>query len=153
MSQPTTPAHEQTDTLHEDILYPEHLQRTESAEFRENKHHLVHDLGLGCWICGSREHLEIHHALVEWSLYASVDPAKVLETAKAFDPYGFTAADPDSPISSPDDARNLLVLCAKHHRHPYFGVHTISMPIWISQRSAKDGVQITQDPAQEKGAS
>ena len=81
MSQPITPAHVQQDTLHEAILYPEHTQRTESAEFRANKHHLVHELGLGCWICGSRDQLEVHHFGVEWALWEFMDPAKVLDTS------------------------------------------------------------------------
>jgi len=150
---PTTPAHEQHESFHEDILYPEHVQRTESSEFRANKHLLVHQLDLGCWICGSKQDREVHHFASEWSLWDSLDPALVLDTVLHIDPYGYAAKDPSTPMSSPDDIRNLMVLCEKHHRHPYFGVHTITMPIWIAQRSVKPGVAVTEDPtAQEEGS-
>jgi hypothetical protein len=39
-----------------------------------------------------------------------------------------------------------MVLCETHHRAPYCGVHSITMPIWIAQRIAKPGVQITVAP-------
>lgn len=134
-----TKAHEQTETLHQEVLYPEHVQRTESAEFARNKHQLVKKLDLGCWICGSKEAREVHHFACEWALWEDVEPAKVLATAHAVDPYGFAAQDPDRAIGSPDDIRNLMVLCEKHHRAPYFGVHSITLPIWIAQRMAKPG--------------
>jgi hypothetical protein len=144
-----TAAHEQHETLHQDVLYPEHVQRTESEEFRRNKHHLVHELQLGCWICAGRTQLEVHHFACEWALWEDADPAKVLKTTRLIDPYGFTALNPNAPIASPDDARNLMVLCEKHHRAPYFGVHTITMPIWIAQKVAKDGVEIIRAPVKE----
>ncbi len=139
-----TDAHSQDETLRQDVLYPEHVQRTESAEFARNKHQLIHKLNLGCWICGSREKREVHHYICEWALWEDVDPAKALRTAHAIDPYGFAAHDPEKPIESPDDIRNLMVLCETHHRAPFFGVHTITFPIWVSQREVKPGVQITQ---------
>lgn len=141
-----TDAHEQTETLHEAVWYPEHVQRTESAEFVRNKHQLVRKLDLGCWICGSKDQREVHHYACEWSLWEDADPAKVLATVHAIDPYGFAAQDPDRSIDSPDDARNLMVLCEKHHRASYFGVHAITFPIWVAQRVAKPGVQITVAP-------
>jgi hypothetical protein len=140
-----TPAHEQRETLQEDVLYPEHVQRTESAEFTRNKHRLVRKLDLPCWVCGSREKREVHH-LHEWSLAPALDMAKALDTLHCIDPYGFTAHDPDTPLSGPDDIRNLLVLCEEHHRGAGTGVHRISWPIWLPQRAVKPGVQITKVP-------
>jgi hypothetical protein len=137
-----TPAHEQHETLQEDVWVPEHFQRTESFEFRRNKRQLVTKLNLGCWICDAKEKREVHHFACEWSLWNDMDPAKVLEIAHTFDPYGFAAHNPDAPIESPDDIRNLMVLCEKHHRAPRFGVHTVTFPIWVAQRSVRPGVQL-----------
>jgi hypothetical protein len=140
-----TAAHEQRETLHEDVLYPEHVQRTESEEFRRNKRVLIRKLDLPCWVSGSREKREVHH-IFEWSLWPSLDPERVLDALHAFDPYGFTARDPETPITSPDDIRNLLVLSEKFHRGIGTGVHKISFPIWLPQRAVKPGVEITCDP-------
>jgi hypothetical protein len=145
-----TPAHEQTDTIHEDVLYPEHVQRTESATFRTNKHTLVRKLGLKCWLCDPasplkcsiEKPLEAHH-LHEWALWSDLDPAKVLDILRVFDPYGFAHQMGDQPVESPDDIRNLLILCEAHHRGVDTGVHRLTFPIWLPQRAAKPGVQIT----------
>jgi hypothetical protein len=67
----------------------------------------------------------------------------VLATSHAIDPYGFAAQDPERQIESPDEIRNLMVLCEQHHRALYFGVHAITLPIWVVQRVAKPGGQIT----------
>jgi 5-methylcytosine-specific restriction endonuclease McrA len=137
-----TTAHEQTDTIREEVLYPEHVQRTESEEFRRNKLRLVRKLDLGCWVCGSRDKREVHH-IHEWSLAPSLDMSKALDTLHCFDPYGFTAHDPETPLSGPDDLRNLLVLCETCHRGADAGVHRLTYPIWVARRAAKPGVQIT----------
>lgn len=136
-------AHEQDETLHQIVLYPEHAQRTESEEFRRNKHELVHGRDEPCWISGSREKREVHH-FFEWSLWNSLDPVKVLEVLKMLNPYGYPEADYEKPIESPDDIRNLVVLSEEYHRGPYKGVHMITFPIWIAQKAVKDGVQITE---------
>lgn len=151
----TTKKHEQRQTLHQDVVYPDHVERTTSKEFRHNRHTLVDQLDLPCWICGSREKREVHH-LHEWALWNSLDPSKVLNTLRCFDPYGFTKNNPSEPVESPDDIRNLLVLCGEHsqdgktipgghHRGVDIGIHTITFPIWLSIRAKKDGIDIV-DP-------
>lgn len=130
-------------TIQEFIAYPDHAKRTESAEFRANKRRLVTQLDAPCWTCSSREGREVHH-IHEWSLWEALDPKKVLDTLHAFDPYGYTHAAGDKPIESPDDIRNLVVLCEKCHRGENQGVHDLTMPIWVAQRAVKDGMDITQ---------
>jgi hypothetical protein len=142
--------HAEERTIHEFIEYPDHAKRTESALFRENKRRLVRQLKVPCWVCGGREQLEVHH-IHEWSLWDALDPAKVLDTLHAFDPYGYTHAGGDKPIESPDDLRNLVVLCELHHRGVDTGVHDLTMPIWLPQRAVKDGVAITQAVQHVKG--
>lgn len=145
--------HEQAIRLTQDVLYPAHEERTESAEFRKNKRLLVKQLDVPCWICGSRDSREVHH-LFEWSLWSALDPEKVLDTLHVFDPYGYTHKMGEQPIESPDDVRNLVVLCGHHevagvpvpgghHRGVNLGVHEITLPIWLSLRAVKPGVEIT----------
>jgi hypothetical protein len=148
-----TAAHEQKHTFTEVTEYDAHDKRTESAEFRKNKRQMVRQLDLPCWICGSRDAREVHH-IHEWALWPKLDPEKVLDTLHVFDPYGYTHHLGDQPIASPDDIRNLLVLCGSHtidgveipgghHRGVNIGVHDITFAIWIAQRSVKDGETIT----------
>lgn len=138
-----TEGHDEKHTFTEFIDYPAHETRTESAEFRANKRRLVKQLDIGCWICGSKENREVHH-IHEWSLWNALDPEKVLNSLHAFDPYGYTHAGGDKPIESPDDLRNLVVICEVHHRGIGTGVHALTMPIWLPQRAVKKGVSITQ---------
>lgn len=146
--------HSQRHTLTEVVLYGEHEQRTESAQFRRNKRMLVRQLDVPCWICGERGPREVHH-IHEWSLWNKLDPHKVLDTLHVFDPYGYTHQMGDMPIDSPDDIRNLLVLCGTHtvngveipgghHRGENLGVHDVTFPVWIAMRSVKDGENITE---------
>lgn len=48
------------------------------------------------------------------------------------------------PVESPDDIRNLLVLCETHHRGVDTGVHKLTFPIWLPQRAAQQGQEITE---------
>lgn len=148
-----TQAHEQSERLTQDVVYPAHEDRTESAEFRKNKRLLVKQLDVPCWICGSRESREVHH-LFEWSLFPALDAEKMLDTLHVFDPYGYTHKMGEQPIESPDDIRNLVVLCGHHevggvavpgghHRGVNLGVHEITLPIWLALRAVKPGVEIT----------
>jgi hypothetical protein len=138
-------AHEQRETFTEVEIYPEHAQRTESAEFGRNKRLLVKQLDLPCFICGSREAREVHHFICEWALADVADWDKVLDFAHVFDPYGFTRkAPPEEP----------MVLCGTHtldgvpipgghHRGIDIGIHRMTFPIWVAQKIVKDGVAVT----------
>ena len=147
-------SHGEKHTITELIKYPDHELRTESAQFRKNKRLMVRQLDLPCWVCQSRDHREVHH-IHEWSLWAALDPERVLDTLHVFDPYGYTHEIGDKPIESPDDIRNLLVLCGHceidgvsvpggHHRGSDAGVHALTFPIWVAQRAVKPGLSITQ---------
>lgn len=142
--------HEVSRTIHEYVQYPDHEKRTESAEFRANKRRLVRQLDIGCWICGGKDRREVHH-IHEWSLWTALDHERVLDSLHAFDPYGYTHAGGDKPIESPDDVRNLVVLCETHHRGINTGVHDLTMPIWFPQRAVKDGMSITKAIEYVKG--
>lgn len=151
----TTGVHVVKRTLVEYVDYPNRLNdRTTSPAFRKNRRHLIRQLGLGCFHCGSRDHLEVHH-IHEWALWDALDPEKVLDNLHAFDPYGFTRNGPEHPPETPDDLRNLLVLCGHceingvevpggHHRGKDAGVHDVTFPIWFSIRAVKDGISITE---------
>lgn len=145
--------HVQKHTVTEFVIYQDHEKRTESSEFRKNKRTLVRQLGLGCWICRSKESPEVHH-IHEWALWPSLDPDLVLDTLHVFDPYGFAHQLGEKPIESPDDIRNLLVLCGHceidgvqvpggHHRGKDAGVHELTFAIWVARRAVKPGLSIT----------
>lgn len=132
--------HEVKTTIVEEIDYPDHAKRTTSEEFHKNRKMFL-DREDGCWICGSHDNLEIHH-LIEWSLFPAIDTAKMQQVLKMLDHYGFSVAD-NSPIKSPDDKRNLLVLCENHHRGRNNGIHALTYPVWLAQKCTKDGIDIT----------
>lgn len=134
------PQHEQVRHLFEVEILPEHARREESEAFHQNRQALL-GAGHGCWVCGTRDDLQAHH-IFEWALWPALDPALVLEVLRDFDPYGLTRADPDTPISDPDDIRNLLLLCKQHHIGRETGIHAITWPVWLGQKAALPG----QDP-------
>ncbi len=146
-------SHEQKHSITEFVVYEDHEKRTESALFRKNKRVMVRQLDLPCWICRSRDHREVHH-IHEWALWPSLDPELVLDTLHVFDPYGYTHQLGDVPIETPDDIRNLLVLCGHCeidgvsvpggcHRGVDAGVHELTFPVWIARRSVRAGMSIT----------
>ncbi len=163
---PPSGDHETKRTLVEEVIVPDHPPRKASHEFLTNRVLLITRMGLGCWICGSfgskAAPLEVHH-LHEWSLWDALDPAKVLQTLHCFDPYGFTMKAGLAPIESPDDVRNLLVLCSScelegqaiaggHHRGVDAGIHALTWPIWLAQRAARAGVSLTEALTSAKAA-
>lgn len=154
MTADTVAAHDQVETFREDVIYPEHAQRTESPLFAQNKRTLVQKLNTPCFVCGSSDKREVHHFIVEWAMWDEADPQKVLDVAHHFDIYGYAAQLGDKPIESPDDIRNLMVLCGEHsidgqvvagghHRGVDCGIHRLTFPTWIGQKIAKAGVTIT----------
>ena len=137
------PKHEQQEDLRVLVEYPEHEPRTESEEFRANKHKLVHEMNLPCWKCGSKLNLEVHHYIIEWSEWDSADPTKVLEAMKRFNAYGFQG---DDLPKSPDDVRNLMVLCKNCHRGAGLGIHLVPVPFWFADMVRKDGEVVLEPP-------
>jgi hypothetical protein len=141
-------------TITEYISIPEHDDRTASYEFKENRKKLIYNRAIGCYICGSQNKQEAHHIL-EWSLWNALDPVKALNVLKLFDFHGYAKLDPDTPLTTPDDIRNLVLLCGEyttpegkvvmggHHRGFNFGIHELTFPIWLAQKAVKDGLSIT----------
>lgn len=113
---------------HDDIIrlnvirhYEDHQERTESNEFVKTKRQL-HEEGHECYIGNGfcEGGLEVHHNLVEYSADSEIDWDRFKE---------------DHPeVTSVDDIDQMLVLCEKHHRHEYFGIHNIDYPTWELQR-------------------
>ena len=135
-------AHDQIETYRIDVEYPAHPPRTESHEFATNKIKLVTKLDMPCFSCGGKDKREVHHFCIEWAEADSADWAKVFQKVHQFDIYGFAASMGETPITSPDDIRNLVVICASCHRGAGLGIHLVPFPNWISQVVAKDGVRI-----------
>jgi hypothetical protein len=133
-------AHMESETNVEYVIYPAHKERKESAEFGKSKKQLKKDEHYKCWICGCTEHLEVHH-LFEFSLAEALDFKKIKEVLRVLDFYGYSERMKDLSFTSIDDIRNMLVLCAKHHRSEYCSIHEISFPAFLSMRCVKDGMQ------------
>ena len=64
--------HEKRDTLAEDVYYPNHDPRTESATFRHTKQS-GHLAKRPCAISGRVEDAEYHHMFIEWAFADAVD--------------------------------------------------------------------------------
>ncbi len=135
-------------TFQEQYWIPAHNKRRESSLFRKNKKFIRDDCGSPCWVCGSVEDREVHH-IFEWSLWNAMDTKKVTNILNAIefydDDYTSKAINVAKlrkkikelyvkipTINTPDDIRNLVVLCRKHHRLKYTGIHTITFPIWLA---------------------
>lgn len=141
-------AHAVSRRLMETIAYPDHDPRKASAEYTRVHHHLIAELDEPCWICGVRAstlhdpaanprgatQMETHHWRVEWALAGAVDPEKILAD---FPEMG--AADDEHLRAWLDSESNMLVLCDVCHRHPHYGIHSITYPAWVAQREFRAG--------------
>lgn len=132
-------------TLKESVLIPEHEERKESSTFRKSKKRLKEDGHYKCWICENTEHLEVHHFLCSWSMQNVCDYDKLKELVVLFDIYGYGKKLNDIPITSVDDIRNLIVLCLKHHRQTFTGIHELTFPTWILQKVTKADREVVID--------
>jgi len=134
-------AHAVSRTLHETVYTPTHPQRgSSSSEFQASKDALEKESPT-CYICGrtaeqSGAPLEAHHVPLEWSLKNSADLAKIL----------IDYPQAGSLEKFLDSVDNLLLLCAKCHRSPLYGVHMITMPAWIAQKYQIDGWDLVNGP-------
>lgn len=143
-------------TLHELVAYPPHAPREEDPHykvFHHAQHHLIHELGAGCWIggatlaeikaglpaghrCAGATQLEAHHAIAEFAGLSEIDWRKV---AKDF---------PQAELHSDEDFLNyaegeggLMILCDLHHRHVGKGIHAVTYPAWLLDRYADDNFE------------
>ena len=131
---------------------PAHDVRRKSPLFVANKKLLRDDMALPCWICrqrgGPKNPLEVHH-IFEWALWNALDPDRVTRILEVLEFYedGYLAAAGSmrraleavlatakrtGSLSTPDDVRNLVVLCQAHHRSRFTGAHMITFPIWLA---------------------
>lgn len=138
--------HIQRRTLHEIVITPDHVKRTESAEFRQSKERLKADGHYKCWVCGITESLQAHHYGIEWSLANAADWDVVKAFCEEWDPYGYGRLLRNQPMTSADDIRNMLILCQEHHTGVDHadggsgtGIHEMTFPVWLVQKLAKPG--------------
>ena len=140
-------------TLVENIFYPKHSPRTQSAEYKRVHHKLVYDMNEPCWICGITHQdvlqlpladqraweMETHHDELEWAAANGVD-LRLITTD-----FPEIMEDHDKLRHWLDSEGNMLVLCAMHHRAARTGIHMITYPAWKLQRwQGKDWTFITQ---------
>jgi hypothetical protein len=135
--------HAETRTLVETIVVPAHIDRVESDDFRQSKETLRKDKHYECFVCGSKDNLEVHHFGAPWAMADDVDFNKLKDLLSLFDIYGYSKSLRKKPITTIDDVRNMLVLCKEHHNDGKTdgvanGIHNISFPAWIMQKVKKD---------------
>jgi hypothetical protein len=135
-------------TFEEQYWLPAHNERRESSLFKKNKKFIRDECGAPCWICGSKKNREVHH-IFEWAFWNAMSPKKMTNILNAIEFYDddyvgrvkktkkLREALDDlvrakKYVDTPDDMRNLVVFCRKHHRLKYTGVHTITFPIWLA---------------------
>lgn len=138
----TVEAHKTVRHFTETVITPEHIDRTESEEFRQSKERLKQDGHYHCWVCNSTEDLQVHHLGCEWSLQNVCSFEKLKEFLLEWDVYGYSRLLKNKPIESVDDIRNMLVLCREHHLSgdkdgASNGIHNITFPVWVMQKLAK----------------
>lgn len=111
------------------VYYPNHEERTESHTFRATKEHLVEELKMGCYVCGTHKNPEVHHWYCEWAYANAVDWEVMQKLHPDFDWENF-----ESSEDFIDSVYNCVVLCRKHHRMKNHGIHMLPYPIWITQK-------------------
>lgn len=153
--------HTQATTLHQLAYYPPHGPRAGDVNykiFHAARHHLIDVMGIGCWIGGATKadlakgltpaylcygatQLEAHHHIAEFAGLNEIDWQKV---AADFPQLGIDS-DEDFLKAAESDG-GLLILCDKHHRAPYHGIHSITEPVWKLDRYAQSGWEYQGDP-------
>lgn len=161
MTDALPPAHSNSRTLREIAEYPPHGPRNTDPNykvFHEARHHLIDVLNVGCWIggatkseiatglptdhlCHGATELEAHHHIAEFAGLNEIDWQKV---AVDFPTLGITS-DADF-LKAAEDEGGLLILCSKHHRDAYHGIHSITEPVWKLDRYARPGWEYQGDP-------
>ncbi len=156
-----TDAHVNRRTLHEIAVYPPHGPRESDPHykvFHQARRHLIDVLEVGCWIGGATkaqleaglplEHLcqgatqlEAHHHIAEFAGLTEIDWRKV---AADFPTLGIHSN--EDFLRAAESDGGLLILCDKHHRDPFHGIHSITEPVWKLDRYARDGWDFTSEP-------
>jgi hypothetical protein len=152
----TIAAHIEHLTIKIALYDPEHGNRKEApeSEFEQTKRVLRADGHYRCAVCGTTENLQVHHFLCEWSEWEDADPELIWRWAQVFDIYGYARKLGRAPIESPDDIRNMMVLCQPHHTGvdhadggTGIGVHYVVTPVFMAQLIYK----ADRDPVPQRG--
>jgi hypothetical protein len=126
-----TAAHHCFETFHIDFYYPEHEPRADDPHyhlFHAARHRLMRLGKLICWRCGATEKIELHHAVVEFSLSNGVD----VERFASLYPEFHVSSDAEF-LAWVEGEGNLLPLCAACHRGAQ-GIHSVVYPAWLVGR-------------------
>ena len=147
-----TPEHVQKHILHEIAITPSHGKRN-TKEFHKSVQKLKEDGHYKCFVTGKTENLQVHH-ISEFSLENIVDFDKLKDFLLRIDFYGYSKLLQNTPITSIDDVRNMLVLDQEHHTGvdkedggTGIGIHEVSWPVWVIQCVSKTG----SNPVPQKG--
>jgi hypothetical protein len=125
--------HLQKQTLTVQVFVPDHPDRTTTPIFAATSRKLIeHNPDACCYICGTKEGLELHHQHVEWCDSTAVDWDAVKALVPDFDWATFDPTHPETFIDSEHNAR--LVLCKKHHVGADHGIHMLPEPLWRLQK-------------------
>lgn len=134
-----TPAHTAKET--ESFLYtfPAHEPRESDPHyhaFNAARRRLEKLGALKCWIDNAdcQGAIELHHAIVEFSLAQIVDVAHFEKLYPEF-----KIDDDEKFLTWINAEANLLPLCVQHHRG-VIGVHSIHYPAWVVQRFMIQGI-------------
>lgn len=129
--------HEQKQTLTVDVFIPDHPDRTTTPIFAATRRKLIeHNPDACCYICGTKDNLELHHEVIEWCDSSAVNWDKVKYLVPEFPWETFDQDNPETFIDSEWNAK--LVLCRKHHIMPDHGIHMLPKPLWLLQKIKKD---------------
>lgn len=139
--------------MHEDVFYPPHAPRAESAAYKAIHHQMIVVEDRPCFICGVRnstlgdpkqnpkgaKEMELHHLWVEWALTDAIDPNKLVRWV------GGTILPEEVADWVDHNRRNLLPLCDVDHRHREHGIHEVSFPIWIAQKFVRSDYSLVRE--------
>lgn len=149
-----TAEHMEKRVIHDFAVDPDHHDRFESDEFRDAKSRLRQDGHYHCYICGTTEHIQVHHRAAEYMFQNVVDFDKLKEFCEEWDIYGYGRLLRNKPITTLDDVRNQMCLCQAHHTGVDHedggggtGAHSLTFSSWIIQKLALPGA----NPIPQKG--
>ena len=124
-------SHEEKETLSVDVEIPDHAPRVTTELFERTKKILIERVGGRCFICNATEAEAADCKAGKWGVYAQAFHWEGAPLTQ--DPYRFVD----------DMTVNGLLLCKKHHIGKDEGIHYLPHPLWIWQRYAPDGYEIS----------
>lgn len=159
--------HELKATFHEDVFYPNHATRKESATFRHTKLAMKASGHYTCAVCGDDKTVEDHHRFFEWAYSDAIDwdwikgvatntvdtmyshklerivPIPkchlIWDVIRLTQEFDWASFDTSKPELFVDSPHNMWPLCELHHRASIHGVHANSYPIWNVQAFLRKG--------------